>query len=365
MVTPFSKKSLPQEPLFNQTVPSRYLTGSTLDTPGMEIVDLGTAFGVDVSGDRAPEVHVFHGAVTLTPTSSKNAPRKLEAGQAARLDGAVMRDIPVRPADSPNGEARARSANAAGRARSKEWKTAMEPATLLSYTFEDDKEASRTVTNHAAQAAAESAGALVGAGWTGGRWPGKRALEFRSLGDRLRFTVPGAHRAITLLTWVRVDSLPNDYNALLMPSHYQAGSLHWQIERGGELRLTLRNTDTHSNHTEDWDGPVSGPAVSNMDFGRWLFLATTYDSATGLVTHYRDGQPCGSGHFAHRLPAALGPVEFGNWGADPASPDAAWRKDERPNQRQRNFVGRLDELTIVERVLPAEKIARLYQIGTP
>ena len=344
--------------------------GFKLHTPGVAIVDLGTAFGVDVSGGHAPEVHVFDGAVTLAPTVSKDAPQILEAGHAARLDGAVMRGIPVRPADFPNGEALARSADAAGRARAKEWKTAVaalaaEPATLLSYTLDADAESSRTVTNRAAQAAAESAGALVGAGWTGGRWPGKRALEFRSLGDRLRFTVPGAHRAITLLTWVRVDSLPNDYNALLMPSHYQAGSLHWQIERGGELRLTLRNTDTHSNHTEDWDGPVSGPAVSNMDFGRWLFLATTYDSATGLVTHYRDGQPCGSGRFAHRLPAVLGPVEFGNWGADSASPDTAWTRAEPPKRRTRNFVGRLDELTILARALAAEEIARLYQIGMP
>ena len=344
--------------------------GFKLHAPGLDIVDLGTAFGVDVSDGRAPEVHVFDGAVMLAPTTSKNAPQKLEAGQAARLDGSILRAIPMRPADFPNGEELARSADAAGRVRSREWKAAMDtlaadPATLLSYTFDEDVESSRSVLNCAAQAVTESHGALVGAGWSGGRWPGKRALEFRSLGDRLRFTLPGAHRAITLMAWVRVDSLPNDYNSLLMPSHYQAGSLHWTLERGGELRLTLRNTDTQRNRHEDWDGPVSGLAVSNMDFGRWLLLATTYDSATGLVTHYRDGQPCGSGRFAHHLPAVLGPVEFGNWGADPASPDTAWKKGERPSLRQRNFVGRLDELTIVERVLPAEEIAALYEIGRP
>ena len=344
--------------------------GFKLHAPGVDIVDLGTAFGLDVSGGHAPEVHVFDGAVTLAPTKSKDTPHRLEAGKAARLDGSVLHDIPARPADFPNGEALAISADAAGRERSKEWKTAMtalaaDPATLLSYTFDDEVESSRSVSNRGAQAVAESHGALVGAGWTGGRWPGKRALEFRSLGDRLRFTVPGAHREITLMAWVRVDSLPNDYNALLMPTHYQPGSLHWTLERGGELRLTLRNTDTQQNGNRFWDGPVSGPAVSNMDFGRWLFLATTYDSATGLVTHYRDGQPSGSARFPHRLPAVLGPVEFGNWGADPASPDAAWKKSELPNQRIRNFVGRLDELTVLDRALPAEEIARLYQIGMP
>ena len=232
-------------------------------------------------------------------------------------------------------------------------------------TLDEDEESSRSVKNRAAHAVTESHGALVGAGWTGGRWPGKRALEFRSLGDRLRFTLPGAHRAITLMTWVRVDSLPNDYNSLLMPSHYQAGSLHWTLERGGELRLTLRNTDTQGNGAHLWDGPVSGPAVSNMDFGRWLFLATTYDSATGIVAHYRDGQRSGIARFAHRLPAVLGTVEFGNWGADATDPDAAWTKTELPNQRLRNFVGRVDELAVLARAMSAEEIARLYEIGKP
>ena len=344
--------------------------GFRLGAPGLNIVDLGTAFGINVSAQHPAEVHVFDGTVALSSPTSKIRPRKLGANQAVQLDGGDLRDIPARPADFPNGDALARSADAAGRERSKRWKTAMaalaaDPATLLSYTFDDDVESSRTVLNRSAQAITESHGALVGAGWTGGRWPGKRALEFRSRGDRLRFTVPGAHRAVTLMAWVRVDSLPNDYNSLLMPSHYQPGSLHWTLERGGELRLTLRNTDIQGNGKQFWDGPVSGPAISNMDFGRWLFLATTYDSTTGNVTHYRDGQQSGTARFAHRLPAVLGAVEFGNWGADATSPGAAWTKNEIPNQRLRNFVGRLDELTILERAMPAEEIARLYQIGMP
>ena len=344
--------------------------GFKLRAPGVDIVDLGTAFGVDFSKGRVPEVHVFDGAVTLAPFKSQDAPRRLDAGKAVRLDGLTLNEIPVRPADFPNGEELARRADADGRVRSKKWKAAMDalaadPATLLSYTLGEDVASTRSVLNHSVRAVTESHGALVGAGWTGGRWPGKRALEFRSLGDRLRFVVPGEHAAITLMAWVRVDSLPNDYNSLLMPSHYRAGSLHWTLERGGELRLTLRNTDTQSNGNQFWDGPVSGPAVSNMDFGRWLFLATTYDSATGKVTHYRDGQVAGSARFAHRLPAVLGAVEFGNWGADSNSPDAVWMKYEIPNQRVRNFVGRLDELNILERALPAAEIARLYKIGMP
>jgi hypothetical protein len=102
-----------------------------------------------------------------------------------------------------------------------------------------------------------------------------------------------------------------------------------------------------------------------MDFGRWLFLATTYDASNGTVTHYRDGQEVGRSQFRKHLPAMLGSVEFGNWGADGTQPDNAWVKSQPQNQVTRNFVGRIDELVILSRVMPAEEIARHHTAGTP
>ena len=342
--------------------------GFKLRGPGVDVVDLGTAFGFSVGSGKQPEVHVFDGEVTVA--GSTGEPRKLDAEQAVRVDGAELREIPVRPTDFPDGEKLAAHADSAGRSRFQQWKTeiatlAADPAALLCYTFEDEQDWTRVLTNHASQFGTATHGAIVGAGWTGGRWPGKRGLEFRSLGDRLRFSVPGEHSALTLMAWVRVDSLPNDYNSLLLPSRYGPGSLHWTLERGGELRLTMRNTAQPGNGTHHWDGPVSGPAVSNMDFGRWLFLATTYDANSGTVTHYRDGEEVGRARFKKHLPAVLGSMEFGNWGADGAHPDNAWVKAQRPNQLTRNFVGRLDELVILARVMSSEEIKRHHAAGTP
>jgi hypothetical protein len=342
--------------------------GFQLRGPGVDVVDLGTSFGFSVGSGRKPEVHVFDGEVTVA--GSSGAPRKLEAEKAVRVEGADLHEIPVRPADFPDGAKLAQHADTDARSRFSKWRSgitslAADPAVLLCYTFEGDKEWERVLTNVAPEPAPESHGAIVGAGWTGGRWPGKRALEFRSLGDRLRFSVPGSHSALTLMAWVRVDSLPNDYNSLLLPTRYGAGALHWTLERGGELRLTMRSTDAPGNGVHYWEGPVSGPAVSNMDFGRWLFLATTYDAATGMVTHYRDGIEIGHSRFKKHLPAVLGSVEFGNWGADGTKPDNAWVKGQLPNQFTRNFVGRLDELLILSRAMPADEIARHYTDGAP
>jgi predicted dinucleotide-binding enzyme len=102
-----------------------------------------------------------------------------------------------------------------------------------------------------------------------------------------------------------------------------------------------------------------------MDVGRWVFLATTYDAATGVVQHYCDGQAVGRTVLKSRTPAVLGPASFGNWDADPSTPDAAWVQDQLHNQKVRNFVGRLDDLAILARALSAREIATLYESGKP
>jgi hypothetical protein len=342
--------------------------GFTVKTPTMQLVDLGTAFGVDVTSDSKAEVHVFDGEISIQPTNQ--GVQRLEADQAVKLNGSDVQPILAMPEQFPNGEELAHRTDAAGRARLATWRQATErlrkdPALVVGYSFDQEQEWGRSVKNHLPGASADSNGALVGAGWVTGRWPGKQAIEFRSLGDRLRFQVPGAFPELTVMAWMRVDSLPNDYNALLMPSRYQKGALHWSLERGGELRLTMRNHSAKMMEAGGWDGPVSGAAVSNMDFGRWLFLATTYAAESGQVVHYVDGRPVGTGTFEHRLPAILGAMEFGNWGADDTLAENRWIRQQQPNLRLRNFVGRLDELNIFSRVLAPAEILSVFQSGQP
>ncbi len=344
--------------------------GFRLDAPELEVEDLGTAFGLEVSSGKAPEVHVFEGSVSLT-SSTDRLPRKLEVNQAVKLENTLFQKVPLRVADFPMGEDFARQASEVGSARLAEWNAmassmASDPDALACFNFDGDPDWQRMVKSGLPAAERTSHGQLVGAARTAGRWPGKRAVEFRGLSDRLRFSVPGAHPALTLMVWVRVDSLPNDYNSLLLPTEYAAGSVHWAIERGGEIRFTMLNDLDSTLILEGWDGPVSGPAITRMDYGRWVFLVTTYDSASGRVNHYCDGRHIGSGEFQHRLPAVLGNVEFANWGAANGK-DATnqWFQRQAPEHLVRNFVGRLDSLTILRRALGPEEISTLYQSGKP
>ncbi len=341
--------------------------GFRLLGPGMEVKDLGTAFGFAVAPGKAPEVHVFDGSVVVSATGGLET-QTLEADKAVAFQDKEFRHIPVRQKDFPNGSAMAKMAHADDQKQLLSWKQqsadfSTNPATLLHFTFDDPLDWRRSVKNHAARG---EAGTLVGAGKTTGRWPEKSAVEFRSIGDRLRFHAPGTHAALTLMAWLRVDSLPNDYNSLLLPSTYQAGSVHWTLERGGELRLTMLNQPTNPLHFSGWDGPVSGSAISSMDFGRWVMLATTYDSASGDVLHYCDGAAIGRGRFKHRFPAVLGNMEFGNWGAETESDSSnTWWKHQPGHQRLRNFVGRLDALVILARALQQGEIAAVYEAGRP
>jgi hypothetical protein len=53
-------------------------------TPAMDVVDLGTAFGVSVGGNGETDVCVFEGEVEVSRTDSKNTPQLVREGSAVR-----------------------------------------------------------------------------------------------------------------------------------------------------------------------------------------------------------------------------------------------------------------------------------------
>lgn len=344
--------------------------GFVLHSPQIQIKDLGTSFGLEIAADQTPEVHCFDGAVEIFTEPGQKDPLLLSGQKALQLKGGNLLEVPVRPRDFPNGEELSRRAKIDNEQRMQQWnavnqKLAADPQTVVLYTFDQENEWSRSVTNRASTAAMKSDASLVGTGWTGGRWKGKSGLEFRTRGDRLRFSVPGTFDLLSMSAWIRVDSLPNDYNSLLLPTHYQVGNLHWNIERGGEMRLTQFVNPTNPTDPTQWNGPVSGKGFNGLDFGRWMQIATTCNVRSGEIIHYRDGEMVGNGRFANPLPIVMGEMEFGNWGADGKSPDNAWVLSQQPNYRIRNFVGRLDHLVILSRILTPQEIAEMYRSGSP
>jgi hypothetical protein len=343
--------------------------GFKVQTPQLDLVDLGTAFGLHVQGGQSQEVHVFEGLVELSQRAQSAPAQRIAAGSAIRISPAAgVQQIPVNPRIFPKEEDLVRKHALESKARLEAWKShaarlARDPATALFWGFEDRPAWNAPLKNEALNAAPESEGVVVGAAACTGRWPGKPALEFKSLGDRLRLNVPGRFESLTLMVWARVDSLPNAYNSLLMPTRYQTGSFQWNIERSGRLRLWIYGTPP--NNGSKSAEPFASRVMSSADYGVWQHLVTTYDSPTGTAVHYRDGQVMGQASFPKNLPALLGEMEFGNWGAREDLPEHGWIRNQPENLKTRNFVGRIDELAILSRALDAGEIKAHYEAGKP
>jgi len=73
--------------------------GFTIETADVEVVDLGTQFGVMASGDGMTDVVIFEGQVDVKPTGGdRRIQKRLNQGEAARINsnGAIDRIVEVR-----------------------------------------------------------------------------------------------------------------------------------------------------------------------------------------------------------------------------------------------------------------------------
>lgn len=337
--------------------------GFKVVTPGMTVVDLGTAFGCNVPRNGLPDVHVIEGRVSLW--TSRVSGKEWGQGQAVRENKGQLEPIPFNPASFVTAEQLARKSGTEAQERLAAWKAAAakldtDPATLVHYTFEQQQPWDGVLLNHAADADPGTHGGIVGAAWSEGRWPGKSALEFKGAGDRVRLSVPGEHPALTYLAWVRVDSLPQPTNALLSAVQSGLGAADWELTAEGGISMRVRaETGTAKTH---FYGGVSVPVISAVQMGRWLQLATVYDSTAGTITHYLDGRPTGTLLPKKSVPVVLAELEMGNWALSPAA--RKWWPSSRPVP-QRHFVGRIDELAILSRAMSAKEIRANFEAGQP
>lgn len=320
--------------------------GFRVQTPKGVIVDLGTDFGLDLN-DPAAAVHVFKGEVELH--GATDAVRSLKEGQAVALADTARSMVADQAAFASLSNLEARTAESERLAfedwllRSRSWD--QDPGLLLHFDFQDRRE-TRSLKNHAPATTEVPAGSIVGCEWTEGRWPGKRALEFRNVSDRVRLSLPGQHLALTFSTWVRINGLDRSYNSLFMTEGYQNGAAHWQITREGKLRLGIAGRQALP--SRDYD---TAAIFTPERFGQWLHLATTVDPVAQEVRHYLNGQLIVSHPRAGVFPLAMPLAELGNWNNHGHSDRVAIR----------HFSGVMDEFLLFNRVLSPEEIRKLAQ----
>jgi len=329
--------------------------GFRLKTDRLEVVDLGTAFGIDAKQGRT-EVHVFTGKVELL--AGAGAKRSLGEGQAAAVEA--------------NSQPRPMAASAAAFAalfefqqrslaseafRYEQWQFANarlnpDSSLVVHLDFQDLDESGWTLRNAAESDLSVTEATIVGCQRAEGRWREKRALEFQSVNDRVRLDVPGEFEALTLSLWVRLSGLDRQFNSLFMCDGFEPGTLHWLIRNDGALGLTLFGPGEGNFQI------LASPAALTPDkFGVWLHVAVVLDGPARQAVQYLNGNALGRHALKLAPPYRLGPAELGNWNAHD-QPHAA-------PSLIRNLSGTLDEFELFSRALSEAEVRELFVKGKP
>lgn len=323
--------------------------GFAIRTRGMTLVDRGTEFGLRVDAAGGAEVHVFEGKVEIHEAGGA---RNLAGGEAVRVESSgASRAIPSDPRAFVTPSELVRRGAEEAKDRYARWRAASgrlreDARVALYYSFEDGEAWGRELRGQ--RAGLE--GAIIGCRWAEGRWPGKKALEFKGPGDRVRFREGGSYESLTLAAWVRVDGLDRPFHGLMLTDGWTTGSVHWQITQNGALRLGIHGDRV----AKDYDSPVIFDASR---LGRWTHLATVYDRDARSVAHYVDGREVRRLPLRFDTPLLLGSAELGNWGAPLPGTTATYSI--------RNLNGRLDEFLLFRNPLPPNEIRSLHASGTP
>ena len=331
--------------------------GFAVLSPNVELVDLGTEFGMDVASDGSASVHVFDGKVELYESGTKRAASTRveftkDEGAVISTSGDIVQsqDAAVEYVSTLD---LSKLTDQRSAERFRQWKAShrqlsSDPRVVLHYGFERGESSRRLQLSHLAPRR-DLDGAIIGCRWTEGRWPGKDALEFKHPGDRIRLTVPGQYDSLTYSAWVRIDGLDRPFIALMLTNGYEVGEAHWQLRDDGRLLLGIKTPEGHVAYDSE-------PILNIKHLGRWTHLATVYDSQARLVTHYINGKNIGSSSvITDDCKLRFGETEIGNWGTPMQySP-----------QKIRNFNGQIDELTLYGDALSSEEIRSLHNVGRP
>ncbi len=309
------------------------------------VTNEGAEFGLRAGHNGRDEVHVFEGRARIQSSSGLN---EVSAGRALASNGVVAFDgtlfVGADELGEHDGKSSAERYDAWLAFRSE---VRRDSRLAVYFSFDGADASSRTLMNMGSPASDQIEGAVVGARRAEGRMPGKSALSFKSSGDRVRMDVPGEYPAITLACWVKVDALDRAYNSLFLTDGFSAGNPHWQIDRAGRLILGVKKQGM-AGQDVFYSPPILGPSKA----GRWVHLASTFDTGTGVGAHYLNGTRIhghGSGG-ATSAPIRIGPSELGNWGL-PNSSDP---------QPIRNLNGAIDEFMLFTEALSPDEIRYLF-----
>ena len=329
--------------------------GFTVINNELRVVDRGTEFGMHVTDAKTCEVHVFDGEVELQGDLPATTKKDLYEGNGVAIRGGEWKSIAANRSTFADPAHVLKAAARDTEVKWETWRAASRgfrdlPDLNVYFDFEDIVPGDSVILNKAKGADENSHGSVIGCDPLTGRWARKGALGFARTSDRVRFRTEGSSPSVTMMAWVRVDSLPQDHNSLFSMAPMQVGEIHWKIDKTGRLLLGLRAEKQFA--FDAWERLESPKIVAAEDFGRWIHVATVIDGQRGLMKHFVDGKEVASGAMKRRPQVQLGLANLGNFDAG--------LPEQQENGVIRSFNGRIDEFALFTRALSASEIAAMH-----
>lgn len=312
--------------------------GFIIETPGADVVDLGTEFGVGVDGlSGDSEVHVFDGRVDVHSRGSETALASLGFGEVASILGGKV---------SKGGTAKARQFISPGDVGFHRWGRAskaikQDPDLVFYFGFDPTLGDELTLVDEAEQGNAVI-GRIKGARWVTGRWPGKHALLFDQDSDAVHFDVPESLEQFTFSAWVNLDRLDEAKASILSSVGWGEGALHMHVNRSSHAFAAGIYQPLKRQKTRVKVSP-----------GQWVMLTAVFDRSNRSTTTWINGEPSMEFQYQDFARVDAGPFLLGNYQAEIGGPVT------------RQFRGRMDEVILWRRKLDETEIKQLYQQGRP
>jgi len=309
--------------------------GFTVVTPELDVVDLGTEFGIAVDQEEQTELHVFSGLVELHEKGNKE-PRLVKEGFAGTWrDGktTVSTKFPDSSSfKSPQGVAYERWFRHRNELLS-------DPHILIYYGFDHDVTGGDKVINQVSAGVYD--GMLNQRSSVSGRWKNKAALQFDHPESFVEVNLGLELERLTVCAWVKLERFDSSMVALFNSVGLSPSNFHWQIRENGAMRVSSENV-FYSNTT-----------VKSVGLGEWTHVAVTYDAGERKVRAYANGKVVSTTLAQGIGPVKIGRAQIGRW--------------ENPSYwpYERDLKGRVDEFVVFRRKLESREIREIYVKGSP
>ena len=341
-------------------------SGFRIRTPDGDVVDLGTEFAIDAS-EAHTDVHVLEGEVEWHDESQGFL--RLEKGDGLRRSAnQTPQPIPVSVGHFISDVDLREQISRDRKNRRERWakSSTIKPhdLRLLAWyrTGIADLSSRRVMNQSVGSNEVASEGAIIAADRSSDRWGvADGAVDFSPTGSRMRMVVPGEHRSLTLLCWVRINSLDRWYNSLFLTDGHDLHEPHWQIMDDGRLFFSVKKRDQWDRTKGEKDKHVfySPPFWNASLSGKWLMIATVYDVDSVTVSHYLNGQQLSREAIPTEYlveSIVVGNASLGNWGMP--------ERDD-PKFAVRNLNGSMDEFALFGAALTSDEIGKFYEDGKP